>query len=371
MTGLNFHTLQIADVIAETPDATSFVFSLTEPQRARFDYRPGQFLTLRIPSDRGQVARCYSLSSSPHTDTDLKITVKRTADGYGSNWLCDNITDGASIDVLEPSGTFTPASLDADFVLFAGGSGITPVMSIVKSVLAAGQGTVTLVYANRDEKSVVFAEELAAMVAADPGRITVLHWLESVQGLPTPDALDALLAGRKVDTVFVCGPKPFMKVVRDTQCWRSLPRDATRIERFASLGGDPFEDAVEFSSSEPGDAAPQSDAATTHDDAVAQNDSTEQSGSTTELTVTLDGETQSLTWPRESTLLAFLQSKGISAPFSCTEGICSACECRVVDGKVEMANNQVLEEDDLAEGYALACQARPLTDAVTVTYDNE
>lgn len=372
MSGLNFHTLQIAKVIPETPDASSIVFRPSEAQRSRFDYRPGQFLTLRIPSDQGPAARCYSLSSSPHSDTDLTITVKRTRDGFGSNWLCDNAGTVGTVDVLEPSGTFTPSSLDENFLLVAGGSGITPVMSIVKSVLAAGNGTVTLIYANRDEKSVIFADTLASMAAEHPERLTVLHWLESVQGLPTAAAVDALVRGRAVDSVFVCGPKPFMKAVRETETWRSLPRSSVHIERFASLGGDPFEGTEKFEVGDlkVGDLEGGADSSDLLDAGPADSPAAE-SASTTSLTVTLDGDTRSFEWPRDVALLDFLEAKGLAAPSSCREGICSACECRILDGKVDMRNNQVLEEEDLADGYALACQSRPLTDTVTVTYDDE
>ena len=163
--------LQIAEVVAETDDARSLVFAVPDapgdpdipPERLR--YAPGQFLTLRVPSDRtGSVARCYSLCSSPFTDDALTVTVKRTADGYASNWLCDHAHAGMRIHVLAPSGTFVPKTLDDDFLLLAAGSGITPIMSICKSALAEGSGQVTLIYANRDERSVIFCRRAARAV---------------------------------------------------------------------------------------------------------------------------------------------------------------------------------------------------------------
>src|SRR5690606_3982624 len=151
--------LTVGAVVQETADAVSLVFDVPEDRRADFTYKPGQFLTLRIPSDRtGSVARCYSLASSPHTGEPLKVTVKRTADGYGSNWLCDNITAGQTLEVLPPAGVFTPVDLTEKLILFAGGSGITPVLSILESALHSGNRNVVLVYGNRDEKSVIFAE---------------------------------------------------------------------------------------------------------------------------------------------------------------------------------------------------------------------
>jgi 3-ketosteroid 9alpha-monooxygenase subunit B len=186
--------LRVAQVIAETTDASSLVFEVPEQAREKFAYRPGQFLTLRIPSDRtGSVARCYSLASSPFTDDRPKVTVKRTSDGYGSNWLCDNIKPGDQLEVLPPSGVFTPKDLDEDLLLCAAGSGITPVMSILKSALARGSGKIVLCYANRDADSVIFASELRELAEKNPQRLVVVHWLEALQGLPTVTALSELL----------------------------------------------------------------------------------------------------------------------------------------------------------------------------------
>ena len=148
-----------------------------------------------MPSDRtGSVARCYSLCSSPFTGDPLTVTVKRTDGGYASNWLCDNAHAGMRIHVLAPSGTFVPKTLDTDFLLLAAGSGITPMMAILKSALSEGGGKVVLVYANRDEKSVIFAAALRELAAKYPDRLTVVHWLESVQGLPNAAALGSLVA---------------------------------------------------------------------------------------------------------------------------------------------------------------------------------
>ena len=136
-----FHQLRVAEVVSETDDACSLVLAVPPELSGEFAYRPGQFLTVRVPhNEAGSVARCYSLSSSPHTGDRPTITVKRVADGHASNWLADNVTAGSMLDTLPPAGTFTPRSLDTDFLMFAGGSGITPVMSIVKSALAPGAG---------------------------------------------------------------------------------------------------------------------------------------------------------------------------------------------------------------------------------------
>jgi len=250
--------LTVSAVVEETADTRSIVFAVPDELRDKFAYRPGQFLTLRIPSDRtGSVARCYSLASSPFTDDAPKVTVKRTADGYGSNWLCDNIAAGQTLEVLPPAGVFTPKSLDHDFLLFGAGSGITPVISILKSALTQGGGKVVLVYANRDEKSVIFAEELRALAEKYPTRLTVVHWLESVQGLPTADQLATIAAPYESYEAFMCGPGPFMDTVHQALNTVGMPRARVHAEVFNSLSGDPFADQapVEVSDEDAADAA--------------------------------------------------------------------------------------------------------------------
>src|SRR5689334_6485547 len=239
--------LEVADVISETADARSLVFKVPDDPGApgipaeRLRYAPGQFLTLRVPSDRtGSVARCYSLCSSPFSDDPLTVTVKRTADGYASNWLCDHAHAGMKIHVLAPSGTFVPKTLDTDFLLLGAGSGITPMMSICKSALAEGTGKVVLIYANRDEDSVIFAATLRELAAKYPDRFTVVHWLESVQGLPSAAALAGLAAPFTGSDAFICGPGPFMSAAEEALRQSGIPDDRIHIEVFKSLESDPF-----------------------------------------------------------------------------------------------------------------------------------
>jgi 3-ketosteroid 9alpha-monooxygenase subunit B len=339
--------LEIADVIDETADARSLVFkapadSPLPPEKLH--YAPGQFLTLRVPSDRtGSVARCYSLCSSPFTGDPLTVTVKRTADGYASNWLCDNAHAGMKVHVLAPSGTFVPKTLDSDFLLLAAGSGITPMLAILKSALSEGSGKVTLVYANRDEKSVIFAETLRDLAAKYPDRLTAVHWLESVQGLPSAQALAELFAPYGSREAFICGPGPFMAAAEEALKAAGLPAEKIHIEVFKSLESDPF-------------------AAVT----IEADDSDE--GPATAV-VTLDGQTHEVSWPRRAKLLDVLLDKGLDAPFSCREGHCGACAVLQKSGDTEMEINDVLEQQDLDEGLILACQAHPRSDSVEVTYD--
>jgi len=334
--------VRVVEVIEETHDACSLVLEpVTHPER--FTYKPGQFLTIRVPATRGDgAARCYSLCGCPQRGEPLKVTVKRTEGGYGSNWLCDNAVPGCTLDVLRPAGTFTPRSLDADLLLLAGGSGVTPVMSILKSCLYAGAGSVTLIYANRDERSVIFHEELAALARRYPARLTVVHWLESVQGRPTEDTLRALLAPLADREAFVCGPEPFMDLTLSALAGLGTPPARVHAERFTVPAGDPF-------------AAPDVEP--------------DASGPSSTVEVRLDGATHTVSWPRHAKLLDVLLAAGLDAPFSCREGACSACACVLLDGEVTLAHNEVLEDQDLADGLILACQALPRTDRLTVSYD--
>ena len=238
--------LRVLDVIEETADAHSIVFEVPDELQERFAYTPGQFLTVAVPSDQtGLAARCYSLSSAPHSGRH-QITVKRTVDGYASNWIFDNLREGDTMRVLPPSGIFTPRDLDSDLLLFAGGSGITPVMSITRTALEKGHGKVVLFYANRDEQSVIFGSELASLSEEYADRLVVVHWLESVQGLPTQAQLLAFATYFSSYTAFVCGPAPFMKAVVDSLKELGFPRDRRHQEKFVSLGGNPFGDVAEM-----------------------------------------------------------------------------------------------------------------------------
>ncbi|MCI2418090.1 ferredoxin--NADP reductase [Saccharopolyspora sp. K220] len=352
--------LRVAAVIEETRDSRSLVFEAPPT----WSYRPGQFLTLRIPSDRtGSVARSYSLSSSPHTDSTWQITVKRA--GYASNWLCENATAGTEVDVLPPAGACTPRSLDDDFVLLAAGSGITPVMSITKSVLAAGSGRVVLIYANQDQDSVIFAAELRDLAARHADRLVVVHWLESVQGLPDVSALRELIRPFTDRECFVCGPGGFMDAAARALRDLAVPHKRTHVERFVSLTRNPFEDPepaapIPAENTESAIPAPPENV----EPAVASS-----ARNSAVVEVELDDQRHRFSWPRQKRLLDLLLDNGLDAPFSCREGACSACACRIERGEVKMLQNSVLEQEDLDDNIILACQSLPITDEVHITYE--
>ncbi|MFC7494011.1 MULTISPECIES: 2Fe-2S iron-sulfur cluster-binding protein [unclassified Nocardioides] len=357
--------LKVVEVVEETADAHSISFEPPAGAEEQFAYKPGQFLTLAVPSDRtGVAARCYSLSSSPVGGGPLTITVKRTEEGYASNWVCDHLREGDSIRVLPPSGIFTPASLSADLLLFAGGSGITPVISITRTALQQGSGRIVLFYANRDESSVIFARELTELAAAHPDRLQVVHWLESVQGLPSQEQIRAFASAFTSYDAFVCGPAPFMKLTVAALKELEFPRERRHQEKFISLGGNPFGDLhdQEVAEHEIEDAERDEDDTTVDDGGPSPE-------GPVRLEVELDGEQYAFDdWAPGTKMLDHLEAKGVKAPYSCREGECSACAVRLLEGDVKMLHNDVLDDDDLADGIRLGCQSVPVTDVVKVTY---
>ena len=340
--------LTLTQVIEETADAKTFVFSVPDAHAAAFRYLPGQFLTLRVPSDlTGSVARCYSLSSSPDIDSDWRVTVKRTPTGYASNWLCDNLQPGMKLEALRPGGTFTPSEGMTELLLFAGGSGITPMMSIIKSALAAQRAQVTLVYANRDEQSIIFRDDLQDLARKHPGQLVVHHWLQSVSGIPTANNVSEALAAHRDAEVFICGPAPFMELVKTTARNFGWPGAKVHVEEFRSLEGDPFARRSTQAGADKRDRA--GDGAVLVRSAIAQ--------------VELDGESHEVDWPQDSTLVDAMLDAGLDAPYSCLEGVCATCECKLVKGAVESDSASHSSGERV-----LGCQVRPTSDAVSVRF---
>ena len=340
------HELRVVDVIEETAEAVTVVFDVPNAIADRFEYLCGQFLTVQIPSEStGSVARCYSLSSSPHSDDRLAITVKRMRGGYASNWLCDNASPGSTLTVLEPAGNFVPSSLNTDVLLCAAGSGITPILSIAKSVLAAGTGRVALVYANEDRGSTIFAAQLADLAARFSDRLTVVHWLVREHGLPSAAGLGSIFQAHPFDDVYICGPIAFMAVVDSALAMTGQADRPAWREEYRSLDANPFE--------RPTDARP----------------ADSPSGDQPIVEVEIDGEHRTFQWPRNTTLLDVLLDNGIDAPYVCRESICGTCVCSVRKGRTRMLRNDSLVDEDVDMGLTLACQTLPESDEVYIAFD--
>lgn len=336
----DYLALRVARVVEESADARSLVFEVPEAFSERFRYQPGQFLTLRVPFEGGWLPRCYSLSSTPLLDEPLRVTVKRVRDGRASNWLCDALQEGQTLQVLPPAGVFVPRDLSADLLLFGGGSGITPVMSILRSALLAGQGRILLVYANRDQQSVIFRDELRLLAAVHPQRLQVVHWLDALQGIPLAGQL-AELARPFIDAqAFICGPGPFMDTAVEGLKQLGMPPARVHVERFVSLPGE-------------GDAPTQ----VASDAAVAA-----------QLAVRLDGQEHQLACDSGETLLDAMHRAGLNPPSACRVGGCASCMCTLESGDVELLHNDALDAGELAEGWILACQAVPTSGQLRIRF---
>jgi 3-ketosteroid 9alpha-monooxygenase subunit B len=337
------YVLTVTEVVEETSDARSLVFEVPEELTEVFAYEPGQFLTLNVPSRQEPTARCYSLASSPYLDEPLKVTIKRTRGGYASNLLCDYPVVPFTIEVLKPSGAFTPDDLDGDLVLFAGGSGITPVYSILTSVLHAGDGSCHLFYANRDAASAIFADRLAELAREFPSRLRLDFWNEDEQGgFPTADDVEKVLVQHPGAEVFTCGPGPFMELVRTVTRMVGVAHERVHFEEFVSLGGDPF--------------APVAAISVVDGEAV----------STVE--VELEGDSHTLQWPAGRTLVDVMLNAGLDVPYSCRSGECGSCVCTLLEGTVDPGDNGLLDPEDIADGVILGCQSKPTSSALKVEF---
>lgn len=335
-----YYSLRVREVIEDTADTKSLVFEIPPQEAQRFRYRPGQFLTLRIAYEGRHLLRCYSLASCPLVDEAPRVTIKRVTQGRVSNWICDRIKAGDAIEVKSPAGHFTPRSLHDDFLLLAGGSGITPIFSIIKSALIAGRGRLYLIYANRDERSVIYRDELKALANAHPGRLQVTHWLDSVQGLPSLAQLAELARPWSQADCYVCGPQAYMDCAIETLRGLKVASSRIHVERFVSL---PDEE----------DTPPAR---------VAE------AKGEIRLEVELDGQHHELTCSRNEALLDAMLRNGLKAPHSCQSGACGSCMCTLEAGEVHLRRNQVLDRNDLEQRWILACQAIPDSASVRVRF---
>lgn len=352
-----FHRLSVASVERETRDAVAITFAVPAELRARFRYEQGQHLTLRADIGGQDVRRSYSICSSVQ-DAELRIAVKRNPGGVFSTWANESLKPGDALDVMPPLGHFN-VPLDAKnrrhYVGFAAGSGITPLLSICKTTLAVEpRSEFTLFYGNRASGTVMFREELAALKDSHLSRFNLVHVLsrepqdiELLHGRIDRAKADALLAHwvdlDDVDTVFVCGPDGMMRAVAEALAARGFPEAKIRIERFAT--SIPKHEHKAHPAPEPGHAA-------------------------SEVTVILDGvrKTFLLEKGKESILEAGLKA-GVELPYSCKGGVCSTCRAKLVSGEADMDVNFALEDYEVARGFVLTCQSYPVTDKVTVDYD--
>jgi 3-ketosteroid 9alpha-monooxygenase subunit B len=337
-----YHPLRITKIVQETQDARSFVLEVPADLADKFRYRAGQFLTFRVPHDGGTFNRCYSLSSAPETDGQhLKVTVKRVTGGKGSNWFNDALAEGGSLHVLPPAGRFVLRDGTAPLLLFGGGSGITPMMSLIKSALRSGTRKVRLFYANRDKPSIIFDKELLNLLTSHPGRLEVIHHLDAEQGLTKPEEILAALKGYEQAEAYLCGPGPFMTLVERTLADAGMPRDKVLVERFEASGND----AVPPEPQDEGDVIP------------------------SVITIHFENKVHKVPYKKGQTILEAARAAGLNPLSSCEEGFCASCAAKTIKGKVVLAKNDIYTEDDLANSWILTCQGHCFGPEVEITYD--
>ena len=328
--------LRVHRVIEETSDARSFVLDVPEELERELRYVPGQYLTVDVQWEGFRVHRCYSLSSAPGLDPRPTITVKRVEGGRVSNHLVDRVREGDLLEVHRPAGRFVldPHRGSRPLVFFAGGSGITPIHSMLKSVLASG-GSARLLYANRNAESTIFAAELEELASSNPGRFELRHHRDDASGYLVAEGVRAFVGERLDADFYVCGPKPFMDLVGRVLRESGVPEGHVRIENFVS----------------PTDPDRRAEAGTAASDRPAP----------AAFLVTLGKKIHSVPYASGRTLLASCKSAGVKAPSSCEDGFCGSCMCKLVEGEVDMDNPLALTDLDIERGRVLACQARPRT----------
>ena len=341
-----YHKLRVKDVVRETHDASSFVLDVPDELRATFRYRPGQFCTFRVRVEGHEQLRSYSMSSAPATDDDLTVTVKRVEGGLVSNWFLDRLDVGDVVEVTKPGGVFCAQDTERPVLAFCGGSGITPVMSIAKQVLATTSRSVRLLYANRDRDSVIFEAGLGALGDAHPGRLGVRHHFDSGGGFLTADDVRGFSGADagKADC-YICGPGPFMDLVEGVLLELGVPPEHIFLERFL----------VEQQEKE--------------DAAVAPADAAGAAGLPDEVTVILGGKKVAVKYQPGDTVLETARRGGLRPPFSCESGNCATCMAFLKEGSVTMRANNALTPEEVEEGWILTCQSLPSGDTVTVEYE--
>lgn len=355
----SFHVLEVAEVRREIDDAVSLSFSVPEALRDEFRFTPGQHLTLRTELEGEDVRRNYSICVAPH-DGELRVAIKQVRGGRFSTWANTLLSAGQSIEVMPPHGSFTwffDSKREAIYAGFAGGSGITPILSLLKTALREEpQSRFVLFYGNRSSSSIMFLEEIAALKNRFLDRLEVYHFLEDeeddislfngrLDAAKTAEIFGSLVDPKDIDAAFICGPGPMMDAVEAGLKEAGLPGERILIERF-TVG--------EMTSEQ-----------------IAAARDLERKAEGLKVKLTLEGRRRTVTFDADKgSILENARAAGLAAPFACKAGVCATCRAKVVSGKVTMKQNYGLSPEEVAQGYVLTCQAVPLTDDVELNFDS-
>jgi 3-ketosteroid 9alpha-monooxygenase subunit B len=334
-----YYRLTVKAIRDETTNARSFVLAPERGEAKHFRYLSGQFLTFRIPHESGLIGRSYSLSSASCADPEMTVCVKRVENGRGSNWFNDHLRVGERIEAQAPAGRFTLMQSESSLFLIAGGSGITPCISLIKQALIETRRTVKLLYANQCEDAIIYRDTLQQLAARYTDRFTCEHWLDNDKGFMSAPDVIASARGWENGDVYICGPAPLMDMAEAILADHCGEQTTIRTERFLS----PDDDQIPRT-----EAASQS---SNHGVAVEK------------CRITLDGLDHRISVSAGQTLLEAALAAGIDAPHACTEGHCGACMSLLREGEVEMASRKALSKRNIEKGFVLACQSRPISTA--------
>lgn len=333
------HSLRITDVVAQGKDAILLTLGVDGPLEQQFGFQSGQYLTLGVMVDGDEHWRCYSITSESIAGQPISVLVRRVAGGRVSNWLCDHARAGEEIRVLPPAGHFTLKRPGAPVLLYAGGSGIAPIYALAREALAQGAPRVKMFYANRDRDTAMLLSELQALEQHAAGRLEIQPWYDAEQGLPSAAVLASQAEGLTQADVYLCGPEPFMRAVQASVQAAGLDPQRVHLEDFgAAMESDAGQDAGS------GDAAPAL------------------------LTVQMKGVEHAVPVRDGEMLLAAMLRAGLPAPHACRVGECASCMCRLQEGEVQRLENSVLDDDDVADGWLLACRARAASPTLRIKF---
>lgn len=354
----DFHPLRVAEVTRETPDSVSVRLEAPSHLAQTFTFKAGQHLTVRRTLNGEELRRNYSLCVSP-SENILKIGIKRIGGGAFSTWANEELKAGDTLDVMAPHGSFTWAfdpNIARRYAAFAGGSGITPILSLIKTALETEpRSRFTLFYGNRISAGIMFLEEIAGLKDRYMDRLAVFHFLEDeeeeialfngrLDRAKCDDILSSLIDPAAIDMFFICGPGPMMDAIEGALIARDVRKTKILIERFTT-------------------------GALSEAQAAAAR-ALEEKAAGLKMSVTLNGRRVNVTFdPEKKSILDNVRAAGLPAPFACKGGVCATCRAKVTAGKVEMKVNYGLSEQELADGYVLTCQATPVSEGVALTYD--
>jgi len=350
-----FNPLKVKDIKRETAEAVSIAFDVPPTLQIPYQYKQGQYITLKMTINGEELRRSYSICTSPYTEKELRVAIKEVKDGRASRYINQKLKVGDVIEVMTPMGNFhsvLSGSNKKNYVLFAGGSGITPMMSILKSILhIEKQSNVTLIYANRDEDSTIFKAELERIAEAHKEHLKLVFVYDNPKtsvpdlqkGMVTLEKAKDLIencGGFRADEYFICGPGPMMENVSTILNAANVAKEKIHIEYFTAVA-----------------------------EAVAKAEGIGENVKSKITVVQYGIETEFDLETEGSSILDAAIDAGVDAPFSCKGAVCCTCRAKILEGEVKMDANFALTDAEVADGYILTCQSHPLTEVVKVDYD--